>query len=44
MSLIPAIQEVEVGGSWSEASPGKVIGIPYPKNKLKAKELGTWFL
>jgi hypothetical protein len=40
MPIILAIQEAEVGGLWSEASPGKIMR-PYLKNKLKAKALGV---
>jgi hypothetical protein len=36
MPVIPATKEAEVGGSESEADPGK-IKRPYVKNKLKAK-------
>jgi hypothetical protein len=37
MVVIPATQEVEVGGSWFEASPGKFTKRSYPKNKFKNK-------
>jgi hypothetical protein len=39
--MISATQEVEVGGLWSEAGPGKSLR-PYLKNKPKAKGLGVW--
>jgi hypothetical protein len=39
-SVVPATQEVEVGGLWSEATLGKRTR-PYMKNKLKTKELGA---
>jgi hypothetical protein len=35
ISVIPAVQEVEVGGLWFPASPGKVSLRPYLKTKLK---------
>jgi uncharacterized protein (DUF736 family) len=41
MPVIPATQEVEVGGSWSKASLGKSGG-PYLENKLKARRLESW--
>jgi hypothetical protein len=37
MSIIQATWEVEVGRSPFKASPGKVIGRQYLKNKIKAK-------
>jgi hypothetical protein len=37
MSIIQATPEAEVGGLKSEVGPGKVSGIPYLKNKQKAK-------
>jgi hypothetical protein len=38
-----AIQEVEVGGSWSKVDQGKNLSL-YLKNKVKkAEELGVWF-
>jgi hypothetical protein len=40
MPVIPATQEVEVRGSWSEASQGKSVR-PYLKNKLKIKMIGV---
>jgi hypothetical protein len=36
MSIIPATQEVEVGGVWFQAGPGKIMR-SYLKNKLKSK-------
>jgi hypothetical protein len=36
MPVIPASLEVEIGGSWSEASLGK-IARPYSKKQTKAK-------
>jgi hypothetical protein len=42
MPVIPAIWEVEVGGSWLMASPGKRRR-PYMKNKPKAKRAGDVF-
>jgi hypothetical protein len=41
MPVIPATWEVEVGGSRSEVSTGKVIR-PYLKMKIKTKEPGVW--
>jgi hypothetical protein len=41
MPIIPATQEVEVGGSWSEDSLGKNVKL-YLKNELKAKGLWMW--
>jgi hypothetical protein len=38
LSVIPATQEVEVGGAWFEAILDKVNMRTYLKNKLKAKE------
>jgi hypothetical protein len=40
MPVLPPKQQVWVGGSWSEAGPGKNWR-PYPINKAK-KELGVW--
>jgi hypothetical protein len=40
-AIIPALREVEVGGSQSEASLSKSLR-PYLKNKLRAKGLGVW--
>jgi hypothetical protein len=39
--MVPATEEVVVGGSESEAGPNnsKVSARPYLKNKLKAKRL-----
>jgi hypothetical protein len=39
--MVPATKE-ETGGTQSKASPGKVSGRPYLKNKLKAKGLSAW--
>jgi hypothetical protein len=41
MPVIPATEEVEVGGSWSKAILGKKSRRLYLKNKLKAKELSV---
>jgi hypothetical protein len=39
--VVSATLEVEIGGSWSEASQGKVSARPYlTLNNLKAKGLG----
>jgi hypothetical protein len=40
MPITPAIQELEVGRSQSEAGPGKSVR-SYLKQKLKAKGLGN---
>jgi hypothetical protein len=39
ISVIPAIQEVEGGGTWSKVSLGKRVR-PYLKNELHKKWLG----
>jgi hypothetical protein len=39
MLIIPAIQEAEVGESWSEVDPGESMRL-YLKNKLKLKNWG----
>jgi hypothetical protein len=39
MPVIPATQEAEMGGSWSEAAQTKSRK-PYLKTKLKVKGLG----
>jgi hypothetical protein len=36
MLIIPAIQEAEVGESWSEVDPGESMRL-YLKNKLKLR-------
>jgi hypothetical protein len=40
MPIIPAIQEVEIGGSQSKTRPGRQKQRPYLKNKVK--EAGAW--
>jgi hypothetical protein len=40
MSIIPATQEAEIGGTWSETGPDKSKR-PFQRNKLKAKGLGV---
>jgi hypothetical protein len=42
MSLIPALQEVEIGGSGSESVLGKKSTRLYLKDKLRAKGLSAW--
>jgi hypothetical protein len=34
-TIIPAMQEAQMGGWWSEAGSGQKSVIPYLKNKLK---------
>jgi hypothetical protein len=41
MLIIPATQEVKVGGLQSQTGPGKSARL-YLKNKLKAKVVGMW--
>jgi hypothetical protein len=41
LPVIPAIQEVELGGSWSKPKLLKSVR-PYLKTKLKAKRLEVW--
>jgi hypothetical protein len=38
--VVTATQETEVGGSQGRAIQGKISGITYQKNKLKAKGFG----
>jgi hypothetical protein len=35
MTIIPATHKEEIGGTWSEDSPGKRLVSIYLKNKLK---------
>jgi hypothetical protein len=42
ITIVPATQEVEVGGSCLEASLGKVSKRSYLGKKKKAKGLGMW--
>jgi hypothetical protein len=43
MCVIPATQEAETGRSRFQVSQAKVVR-PYLKNKLKTKEVSTWWL
>jgi hypothetical protein len=42
--IVPATQEVEIGGSWSEACPGKANTRLYLENKQKSKRAGGWLM